>query len=180
MTTMFRKLALSAAMAATAVAGLVSSPAMADPWRGGGYYHHGGGGNAGVAVAAGIIGLAAGVAIASHQPRERVYVEPQPVAYAYPPAGVCYNAYPGYDGYCYPATYYTQIGWGWRDGGWWYRGVRYERPYVIGGWRGGYTPPPAWRAGYGWHEGWHEGWHGGEGWHHDGWRGEGWHGGWRH
>ena len=136
MKTIFKKAVLCTALAATAAVGMlaVATPAQARPW--GGYYRHGGGG--GVAVAAGLIGLAAGVAIAEDQGPyvQQGYYAPPPVAYGGP--GGCYAAYPGYDGYCYPASYYTNLGWGWHDGGWWYGGARYARPFAVGGYRGGY------------------------------------------
>lgn len=145
MTTMLKKAVLGTALAATAATGVLAgaAPASAHEWG----EHHGGGG-AGLAIAAGLIGLVAGVAIASDHDHDR-YVAPPPVSYD---GAACYNAYPGYDGYCYPASYYVNLGWGWHDGGWWYRGARYERPYVVGGWRGGYAEPReihgGWRGGY--------------------------------
>jgi hypothetical protein len=146
MTGYFKKAILGTALTATLAAGLLAgaAPAEAHPW---GYERHGGDG-AGIAVAAGLIGLIAGAAIASdHGP----YDGPAPVAYAPPPVAYapqvsCYDAYPGYDGYCYPASYYTNLGWGWRDGGWWYGGARYARPFVVGGYRGGYGG--GYRGGY--------------------------------
>ena len=121
----------------------VATPAEARHWDGDRGFHGGG------AIAAGLIGLAAGVAIASdHGP----YVEAAPVNYyyappvAYAPQASCYYAYPGYEDYCYPASYYVNLGWGWHDGGWWYGGTRYARPYVIGGYRGGYGG--GYRGGY--------------------------------
>jgi len=146
MTGYFKKAILGTALTATLAAGLLAgaAPAEARPW---GYERHGGDG-AGIAVAAGLIGLIAGAAIASdHGP----YAAPAPVAYvpapvAYAPQVGCYNAYPGYDGYCYPASYYANLGWGWHDGGWWYGGARYARPFVVGGYRGGYGG--GYRGGY--------------------------------
>ena len=143
MTTVLNKTILATAMAATAAAGVLggATPASAHEWG----EHRGGG--AGVAIAAGVIGLVAGLAIASDHGHDGYVVPPAPVAYG--DNGTCYAAYPGYDGYCYPASYYVNLGWGWHDGGWWYRGVRYERPYVVGGWRGGYAEPREIRGGYG-------------------------------
>src|SRR6202012_2698206 len=66
---------LTAGVAALPLGGAVAGaamPAAAAPWHRGGYhggYYHGGyydGGGAGVAVAAGLLGLAAGAAIADH------------------------------------------------------------------------------------------------------------------
>ena len=165
----FKKAALGTALAATLSAGLLAGAAPADarPYWGHGYYRGGGGG---VAVAAGLVGLAAGVAIASdHGP----YGYPAPVGYyppAYPAYNGCYNAYPGYPGYCYPASYYTNLGWGWHDGGWWYGGARYAHPYVIGGYRGGgygYHGGYGYRGGYN-GGGYRGGYHGGGGGYHGG------------
>jgi hypothetical protein len=153
MKTRFTKAVLGNALAATAALGMIAAatPAQAHEW---GERGHGGG--AGIAIAAGILGLAAGAAIASDHDRYerpvRYYYAPPPVAYA--PVATCYDAYPGYDGYCYPATYYTNLGWGWRDGYWWYGGARYARPFVIGGYRGGYY-------GGGYHDGYRGGYGGG-------------------
>lgn len=58
---LFKKTAMAAALGATALTGLVATPAMADPYRG----HRGGSDVAGAAVAGGIIGLALGAIIAS-------------------------------------------------------------------------------------------------------------------
>ena len=147
----FKKAALGTAMAATLAAGMLAgaAPADAHPYYGRGYYGHGGGG---LAVAAGVIGLAAGVAIAS----DHGYAYPAPVGYYAPPVAYgyngCYNAYPGYEGYCYPVGYYTNLGWGYHDGGWWYGGARYARPFVVGGYRGGagyYHGGYGYRGGYG-------------------------------
>jgi len=147
MKSIFKNAALGTALAATAAVGMLAAatPAEARPWGYHGYYHGGGGG----AVAAGLIGLAAGVAIASsHGP----YVAPVPVGYYAPPPvayaapAPCYDAYPGYDGYCYPVSYYTGLGWGWHDGYWWYGGARYARPFAVGGYRGGYAG--GYRGGY--------------------------------
>jgi hypothetical protein len=58
---------LTAAVAALTLAGgglATAQPAAAAPWHGGGYWH-GGGWRGGGAVAAGILGLAVGAAIAS-------------------------------------------------------------------------------------------------------------------
>lgn len=141
----FKKTVLGTALAASAAVGMlaVATPAEARHWDGDRGFHGGG------AIAAGLIGLAAGVAIASdHGP----YVEPAPVNYyyappvAYAPQASCYYAYPGYEDYCYPASYYVNLGWGWHDGGWWYGGTRYARPFVVGGYRGGYGG--GYRGGY--------------------------------
>lgn len=185
MTSIFKKAILGTALAATAIAA-VPTAASADEW------HHHGGNGAGIAIAAGVIGLIAGAAIASdHHDR---YYAPEPVAYPVEPA--CYQAYPGYDGYCYPSSYYVNLGWGYHDGGWWYGGSRYARPYVIGGYRGGYNGG-GWGGGYrggytgggytgggyhggnggyrgnggGWNGGGDHGWHGGNGGGDHGWHG---------
>jgi hypothetical protein len=144
MKTTFKKAVLGTALAATAAVGVLAgaTPAAARPWGDYRGEHHGGG--AGIAIAAGLIGLVAGVAIASdHGHDGDRYVGPPPVAYAPTPVAYggydgCYAAYPGYDGDCYPAAYYVNLGWGWHDGGWWYGGSRYARPFVVGGYRGGY------------------------------------------
>ncbi|WP_353230945.1 hypothetical protein [Novosphingobium sp.] len=127
MTTIFKKAMLGTALAATAAIGVVASatPAAAHEW---GERRHGGDGAA-IAVGAGLLGLVIGAAIASDHHDRRAYVNED----------ACYDAYPGYDGYCYPASYYTSNGWGWREGAWWYGGTRYARPFVVGGYRGGYT-----------------------------------------
>lgn len=113
-----KKTVLSGVLAATVATGALAgaTPALADPYRGGwhgGYEHHGGG--AGVAVAAGILGLAVGAAIASDHPhRTVVYEEP---AYVPPPP---------------PRAYYVRPGWVWQDGYYWdgdgYRYDRWGRP----------------------------------------------------
>lgn len=148
MKTTFKKAVLGTALAATAAVGVLAgaTPAAARPWGDYRGEHHGDG--AGIAIAAGLIGLVAGVAIASDHDHDRNrYIAPPPVAYAPTPVAYggydgCYAAYPGYDGDCYPASYYVNLGWGWHDGGWWYGGSRYARPFVVGGYRsadrGGY------------------------------------------
>ena len=136
-----------------------------------------------VILAAAASAVLASVAVAADLPSTKgppVYAPPPPVAYA--PAPVCYNAYPGYDGYCYPATYYTNIGWGFHDGWWWYGGAHYARPFVVGGWHGGYGYRGGWdhdgyRGGYaqqpqyhgGGYGGGYGGGRGGEGGQHGGW-----------
>ena len=159
MKTIFTKAVLGTALAATAAIGMaaVATPAQAHEWG----EHRGGGG--GIAIAAGILGLAAGVAIASDHDGggydgQDGYYYAQPRV-TYQPTVSCYDAYPGYDGYCYPATYYTNLGWGSRDGYWWYGGARYARPFVIGGYRGGYGG--GYRGYYG-GGGYHGGYGGGE------------------
>jgi len=84
-----RKALMAATLAATAIGCTVgaASPAMAQR-----YGHHRGGGDAGVAIGAGILGLAVGAAIASESHpvyyRERYYDGPayyrEPVYYDYP------------------------------------------------------------------------------------------------
>ena len=92
--------ALTAAMAAITLGGAVvatAAPAQAEHWRGGGGYYHGGGhyyrgGRGDAALAAGVVGLALGAAIASnHGPYygHRYYDGP----YAY---GYGYDYYPAY------------------------------------------------------------------------------------
>ena len=132
-----RKAVLTAAMAATAITGsLTATPAMAR-----GHDGHG----PGLAIAAGILGLIGIAAIASShdQPREEVYTGPaynNGYAPAYGGPAGCYEAYPGYSGYCYPGEYYTNLGWAYRGGSWYDNGGhRYARPFYN---RGGY-------AGYG-------------------------------
>ena len=100
------KAIIAATLAATALGGLAATPAQAEPWRG--YRHHGG--DAGVAVGAGLLGLAVGAAIASsdrphYYYRERYY-EP-----AYYPA---YYGYPGYYAEPYPVyRHYYRDDWRW-------------------------------------------------------------------
>ncbi len=151
MTSMFKQATLGATLAATALVGTFGSAATAsaDPYRG---YHRGGDG-AGVAIAAGVLGLAVGAAIASDH-RDR-YVVAQP-----------YYGQPYYAGYEYPVDYYYRAGWVYRDGYWFDRdGGRFERPFIragyYGGYRGGYN---GYRGGYegGYHGGYQGGYHGGE------------------
>lgn len=94
--------ATALALAGTVVA--VAAPADAQRWRGGygghyggGYYRHGGG--SGAAVAAGILGLGVGAAIASsnrgYYDRPYYYARPYPRGYYYaPPAYGYYYAPP--------------------------------------------------------------------------------------
>ena len=86
--------ALTAAMAAITLGGAVvatAAPAEAQHYRGGGYYHGGGyyrgHNNNGAAVAAGVVGLALGAAIASnhHGYYDRGYYGPPAYAYGYGP-----------------------------------------------------------------------------------------------
>jgi hypothetical protein len=105
MTNIIKKSVLAAALAATALAG--SAPAMADGWRGG--YHHGGDG-AGLAIGAGILGLALGAIVVSSAHHHDHYDDP-------------YYANGGY----YPAPY-VQQDWAWHDGYYWdHDGNRYGR-----------------------------------------------------
>jgi len=136
-----KKAVLTTAMAATAITGsLTAPPAMA---RG-----HGGPGIGIVAGILGLIGIAA-IASASDNHPQQAYAEPGYPApgynngYAPAYAGpACFEAYPGYTGYCYPTAYYTNLGWAYRGGSWYDAGGhRYARPYYN---RGGY-------AGYGQH-----------------------------
>jgi hypothetical protein len=127
-----KKISLGAALAATTAAAFVATPASAQPWHGG--Y---GRGDAGAAVVAGVAGLALGAALADQGP---YYGAPEPVGYYAPYIGpaACYDAYPGYDDYCYPPDYYYRMGWSWRDGYWWNRaGQRFDHPFVGRGGPGG-------------------------------------------
>jgi len=105
MTNLFKKTALAAALAATALAG--SAPAMAD-----GYRHHGGDG-AGIAIGAGIVGLALGAIIASDSHHDR-YDRRYDRGY-----------YEGYNGGGYYGRPYVQQYWA-RDG---YRHSHENREY---------------------------------------------------
>jgi len=94
--------AITAGIAALTLGGAIvgaAAPASADGWRHGGYYGHGGwhGNGAGVAVAAGILGLAAGAAIASDHPHY-------------------YYDRPYYGGYYGPAYYDGGYGYGYGYG----------------------------------------------------------------
>ena len=145
-----KKAVLTTALAATAITGSLATatPAMADGYRGG--HGHGGG----LAIAAGILGLIGIAAIASSadHPREQAYAEP--VYPGYGPAS-CYEAYPGYTGYCYPAAYYAHLGWAFHDGGWYdHDGHRYAHPYYN---RGGYAGYGARMNGGGDHRGYNGG-----------------------
>jgi opacity protein-like surface antigen len=87
---------LNAALAAATLVGAVAAttvPAQAQPWRYGGYGYYGGyyhhNDVAGPALAAGILGLAVGAAVASSS---RPY-------YAYPSYGYGYGYAPSYYGY---------------------------------------------------------------------------------
>jgi hypothetical protein len=156
MNSIFKKVSLGTALAVTTIAALAATPAAAQPGRGD--YRHGGDG-AGVAVAAGILGLAVGASIANQQP---YYGDEEPVGYAYGGPAGCYDGYPGYDDTCYPVADYYRMGWSWRDGSWWSRdGQRYARPFMgrggYGGGRGGYG------GGYGGGRGGYGGGHGGGG-----------------
>lgn len=126
MKSMFKKVSLGTALVVTVASALMATPAAAQGWRGGD--RHGGNG-AGVAIAAGVIGLAVGAALADQGPS---YGDAEPIGYA-PyggPAG-CYQGYPGYDDTCYPVADYYRMGWSWRDGSWWGRdGQRYARPFM--------------------------------------------------
>jgi hypothetical protein len=101
MSSLFKKTVLATVLAATALAG--AAPAMAHDEYGG--YHHDGGDGAGLAIGAGILGLAVGAIIASdHHHRDNGY-------YA--------NGY--YD------DPYARQEWVWRDGSYWDRnGNRYN------------------------------------------------------
>jgi len=119
------KAVMAATLAATVFGGLAATPAQADPWRGG--YRHHGGSDAGVAIGAGILGLAVGAAIASsdrpHYYRERVYYR-RPVVYDYP-APAYYYGDPYYRSY-YRPTYREE----WRSH---HRPAYYPRGYYGGG-----------------------------------------------
>ncbi len=109
---------ITASVAALALAGTTLAavtPADAQRWHGGGYrghYYYGGG--AGWAVGAGILGLAAGAAIASNHGYYRGY----PGGYYY--GGPAYYAPP--PGYYYGGPGYCRSDWRWD--GWAHRYVR--------------------------------------------------------
>lgn len=150
-----KKTVLAASLAASTVAALAATPAMAD--RGPGGYHRGGGNVAGAAIAGGIVGLAVGALIASDRhPRAPVVYEP-----AYAPAPV--YAAPVYA----QPTYVVDPGWAWNGGWYWdHYGNRFyrdgrpweyngyaRRGYYGGGYGGGY-----YGGGHEWREhggGWH-------------------------
>ena len=83
------------AVAALSLVGLLAvAPAQARDWHGrGGGGHHSGGGGAGAAIAAGIIGLGLGAAIASggYATPPPAYYGPPPGYYAPPPPAVYYG-----------------------------------------------------------------------------------------
>lgn len=99
---MRKVLSASAALLALAGTALTAAPAEAR-WHGGGYGYHGGyyrhGGGAGLAVGAGILGLAAGAAIASRPYYGRPYYAAAPAYgygygyYAPPPPPPAYGYY---------------------------------------------------------------------------------------
>jgi hypothetical protein len=134
MNAFMKKISLGTALAVTAATALVATPAAAQPWHGG--YARGGYG-AGAAVAAGVVGLAVGAALAD---QGSYYGDPQPVGYAPYGGPACYEAYPGYDGACYPVEDYYRLGWSWRGGYWWNRaGQRFDRPFIGGAPHGGFV-----------------------------------------
>ena len=159
---LFKKAALATALTAITGAAVTATPAQAH-----------GGDAAGAAIVGGIIGLGVGAAIASDH--DRYYRGPYyggPVGY-YAPAPVASQCYVDAYGGCYPVNYYYDAGWAWRDGGWWYGGARYARPYYYGhgggyGYHGGYGYRGGGYGG-GYHGGGYGGYRGG---------GEGGHGGW--
>lgn len=121
---LFKKSIIAAGLAATALAG--ASPAMARDWHGGGYRGHSN--TAGVAIGAGILGLAVG-AIAASASNNHGYDR-----------GGYDDAYYGDDDAYYSPAYTS--GWAWRDGYYWDRdGGRHSREdyarYHNGGPRGG-------------------------------------------
>ncbi|HET8611814.1 MAG TPA: hypothetical protein VFL92_03505 [Sphingomonas sp.] len=107
----FLKGALAAAVLAAGTVGVVAAPAQARSWHG---YHHGWGGyhrgwyhhdNGGAAIAAGILGLGIGAAIASADQPDYYYgydgyyapPPPPPPRYYYaPPPPPAYGYYYGY------------------------------------------------------------------------------------
>jgi hypothetical protein len=167
-----KKISLGSALALTAFTGLAATPASAQSWHGGYSYR---GGNAGAAVAAGAVGLAVGAALAD---QGGDYDAPTPVGYApYGGPASCYEAYPGYEGYCYPVDDYYRMGWSWRGGYWWNRdGQRFAHPFIgrggpgfapHGGFGGGYAQRGGGNFGGG-HGGFDGGHGGGFGGGHDG------------
>lgn len=76
MNTIWKKVTLGTALAAATLTALTATPAAAQGWHGD--YRRGGDG-AGVAVAAGILGLAVGATLADQGP---YYDDPEPVGYA--------------------------------------------------------------------------------------------------
>jgi hypothetical protein len=158
-----KKISLGSALAATAAMSLIATPASAQSWHGGGYHR-----DAGVAIAAGIVGLAVGAALADHG-RDNYVPAPEPVGYApYGGPASCYEAYPGYEGYCYPAENYYRMGWSWHGGSWWSRdGHAFARPFMGHG-GPGFAPHGGFgdRGGFGGgYRGGFEGGHGGFGGH---------------
>lgn len=134
MNRILKTVSLGAALAMTATTALIATPAAAHGGYGGGNYGRGGYG-AGAAVAAGVVGLAVGAAIAD---QGAYYGEPAPVGYAPYGGPGCYEAYPSYDGACYPVEDYYRMGWSWRDGHWWDRsGQRFDHPFMGRGGPGG-------------------------------------------
>ncbi|WP_068082424.1 hypothetical protein [Novosphingobium rosa] len=144
MNSILKKISLGSALALTALTGLTATPAAAQPWHGG-YGYRGGG--AGAAVAAGVVGLAVGAALAD-QGGDYDY-DATPVGYApYGGPASCYEAYPGYEGYCYPSADYYRMGWSWRDGYWWnHDGQRFAHPFIGRG-GPGFAPHGGFAGGY--------------------------------
>ncbi|MBU6267062.1 MAG: hypothetical protein KGN34_05930 [Sphingomonadales bacterium] len=118
------KAVIAATLAATAIGGLAATPAQAQYYHG---YRHHGGGDAGVAVGAGLLGLAVGAAIASSD-RPHYYYRERAYEPAYYPA---YYGYPGY--YAQPYPVYRHY---YRDDWRWHHRPAYGYGYGYGhGWR---------------------------------------------
>ncbi|MBZ8134925.1 BA14K family protein [Afifella sp. IM 167] len=83
--------AIAATLAMAVVATSLPSTASADHWRHRGYYgHHHRGGDGGAALAAGVVGLAAGAILGSALAPAPAYAAPPPRAYYAPPPRVYY------------------------------------------------------------------------------------------
>lgn len=104
--------ALGAAMALSAAGLMAAAPAEARPWGGRYSHHYHGGDRAGLAVGAGILGLALGAAIASQPSRsyyDRGYGYDRGYDYGY---GNGYGYYPPPRGYYYePGPRYAPYSW---------------------------------------------------------------------
>jgi len=99
---------ITAALAALTIGGALAAaaaPASAEGWHGGGWGHgwHGGGGwrgdDAGLAIVAGVTGLALGAALADDHPRYYGGYYPAPGYYYGGPYGTCYGRREVWDPY---------------------------------------------------------------------------------